>query len=38
MLMHKAPQQILRQWYRGLKLIDFSGTKETQKGKSRNKS
>ena len=36
--MHKSPQQTQRQWYRKLKPIDLSGTKETQKGNNRNKS
>ena len=35
---YKSPQQTLRQWYREPKPMDFSGTKETQKGKDRNKS
>ena len=36
--MHKSPQQTLRQWYKGPKPMDFSGTKETQKGNNKNKS
>jgi len=37
MPVHRAPQQILRQWYRGPEPINLSGTKKTQKGNSRNR-
>ena len=38
MQVYKSPQQILRQWYKGLEPMDLSSTRETQKGNSRNKS
>ena len=34
---HKSPQQMQRQWYKGLELMDLSGTKKAQKGNSKNK-
>ena len=34
---HKSPQQMQRQQYGGLEPMDFSGTKETQKGNGKNR-
>ena len=34
----KAPQQAVRQWYRGLEPIDLSGTQESQHANSNNRS